>query len=827
MKSKFYFLFTVVIYFLFAFHLNINDSYGEDLVINAEVVDIKEKGNSIFAYGNVNITDNKNISIKGNEVKYNKIDSIVEAKGDVIFIDKEKKYKASSDSIIYKKNRNILEVSGNVILNNYVNSYNIYSNEIIYDKFNGTIQSLGSTKIELDSGYTIYSNDIKYSDSKKVFYSNKETKIEDQNKNKFELSDFQFDLKKKIFKAKNINFLDRENNLLEINNGLVNMNNKEIIGSDFKFTFNKNILGNSENDPRLFGRYIIINQSEMKMKKSIFTSCKIIEGKCPAWSLSADDISHVKSKKRIEYKNAWLKIYDTPVAYFPYFFHPDPSVKRQSGFLFPEFSNSSNLGFSTQIPYYTAMDYDKDLTISPRIYTNNNIFLQSEYRQAFKNSNLVTDISYNKKDNTNTHFFSTLKGEFDNSFYEMRIESVSNTNYLKKYQVKSPLIRNYSTLNSTFLIETQTENSDFSSSIDIIEDLTKQNNDRFEYIFPNYEFSKTTDLNNGIFETINYKSSGSYHKFNTNVDEADFINDLIFSSSNNNLNFLDHSEADLKFLIRNVNTYGDLSQTYKDDKDYKILSTLLYNIKYPLYKDGKKGKNFLTPVASFRYSPNKGLNLKDESQLLQFQDLFNLDRISNKTIESGESLTLGLEYKKINHKNEDKLALGFAINYRNEEDLDLPNSSSLGNKTSDLIGYSGINITENLSFDYNFSIDNNLNETNYSLASLNYSSNKFKTSFEYMEKSNYIGDESYLINLTEFEIDKSNQIAFETNKNLDKNITDYYNLIYTYKNDCLEASLVYNKQYYNQDDINSGNNLFFKISIIPFAQINSPNISNE
>ena len=96
-----------------------------------------------------------------------------------------------------------------------------------------------------------------------------------------------------------------------------------------------------------------------------------------------------------------------------------------------------------------------------------------------------------------------------------------------------------------------------------------------------------------------------------------------------------------------------------------------------------------------------------------------------------------------------------------------------------------------------------------------------------MEKSNHIGDESYLINTTEFEINKSNLIAFETNKNLDKNITDYYNLIYKYKNDCLEASLVYNKQYYNEDDVNSGNNIFFKISIIPFGQISSPNISNE
>ncbi len=827
MRSKFYNFFTVVIYFIFVFYLNINNSYSKDLVITAEIVDIKENGNLIFASGNVNITDNKNISITGNEVKYNKIDSIAEIKGDVILIDKEKNFKASSDIIIYEKNKNILKTIGNVILNNNINNYNIYSDKIIYDRLNGIIKSFGETKIEYQNEYAIYSNDITYNDLKKIFYSNKKTKIEDQDNSKFELSEFQFDLKEKIFKANKINFSDRDNNLLEMNNGLVNINNKEIVGSDFKFTFNKNILGNSENDPRLFGRYLITNQSEMKMKKSIFTSCKIIEGKCPAWSLSADDITHVKSKKRIEYKNAWLKIYDTPVAYFPYFFHPDPSVKRQSGFLFPEFYNSSNLGFSTQIPYYKVLDYDKDLTISPRLYTNDNIFFQSEYRQEFENSNLVTDISYNKKDNSNSHFFSTLKGEFDNSYYELRIESVSNTNYLKKYQVKSPLIKNYSTLNSTFLIETQTDDSNFSSSIDIIEDLTKQNSDRYEYIFPNYEFSSTSYLDDGVFETINYKSSGSYRKFNTNVDEAELINDLVFSSSNN-FNFLSYSETDFKFLIRNINTYGDLSQNYKDDKDYKILNTLLYNVKYPLFKNEKKGKNFLTPMASLRYSPNKGLNLKNESITpLTFQDLFNLDRINNKTIESGEALTLGLEYKKINNYNEDKLNLGLAINYRNEEDRDLPTSSSLGKKTSDLIGYSGINITENLSFDYNFSIDNSLSETNYSLASLNYSSNKFKTSFEYMEKSNHIGDESYLINSAEFEINKSNLIAFETNKNLDKNITDYYNLIYKYKNDCLEASLVYNKQYYNEDDINSGNNLFFKISIIPFGQVSSPNISNE
>jgi LPS-assembly protein len=52
------------------------------------------------------------------------------------------------------------------------------------------------------------------------------------------------------------------------------------------------------------------------------------------------------------YKNAILKIYDVPVLYFPKFFHPDPSVKRRSGFLQPQFNNSETLGSSLYIPYF-------------------------------------------------------------------------------------------------------------------------------------------------------------------------------------------------------------------------------------------------------------------------------------------------------------------------------------------------------------------------------------------------------------------------------------------------------------------------------------------
>ena len=54
--------------------------------------------------------------------------------------------------------------------------------------------------------------------------------------------------------------------------------------------------------------------------------------KCPPWILQAKKITHDKIKKTIYYEHATLKVYDIPIFYFPKFFHPDPTVKRQSGF---------------------------------------------------------------------------------------------------------------------------------------------------------------------------------------------------------------------------------------------------------------------------------------------------------------------------------------------------------------------------------------------------------------------------------------------------------------------------------------------------------------
>ena len=54
-------------------------------------------------------------------------------------------------------------------------------------------------------------------------------------------------------------------------------------------------------------------------------------------------------------------MFDVPVFYFPKFFHPDPSVIRQSGFLKPELM-SPKLGTSFYLPYFHVISDNKDLT---------------------------------------------------------------------------------------------------------------------------------------------------------------------------------------------------------------------------------------------------------------------------------------------------------------------------------------------------------------------------------------------------------------------------------------------------------------------------------
>jgi LPS-assembly protein len=125
---------------------------------------------------------------------------------------------------------------------------------------------------------------------------------------------------------------------------------------------------------------------------------------------------------------------------------------------------------------------------------------------------------------------------------------------------------------------------------------------------------------------------------------------------------------------------------------------------------------------------------------------------------------------------------------------------------------------------YISSLRNNLRDLSYENLVAEFSMNKFVTTFDYMNENNTSTKTSFLSNKTSIMIDDTNSFSFSTRKNKTKDLTEYYKFMYQYKNDCLAASIEYNKDFYSDRDLKPDESILFKLSIIPFAETSSPNL---
>ncbi len=760
--------------------------------------------------------------IESSEINILKKESIVHAKNGVnIFSDDGIEIKA--DELIYDKKKSILKLSGNVKIIDKTNDFSTEGNEYIYYKKKEKIVSAGISYSKIKSKFFLESNNLVFERNLQEVYSEKETKIEDTNNNIFIAKKFKINLNNNYLKAKNLSLYDNSNNQYFLNFALVDLNNNKFLGSDIFIDFEDSLFGNNENNPRLKGNSIISEKDESIVHKGTFTTCKQEKDKCPPWTIYADKVTHKKAKKRIEYKNAWLKIYDKPVLYFPYFFHPDPTVKRQSGFLMPSFENSNNSGTSIQIPYYKVISGNKDLTFSPRLFLNDEILIQNEYRQANQNSNLIIDLGVNKDGNSfKNHFFADLKSLKQNKILDIHLETVSNDTYLKRKNIVSNIIEDTSSLHSYINYNFFDLSSSFEMSFEVFEDLSKNKSDRYEYIFPNFNYEKSLNDNKNLNGDLTYTFRGFNKNYNTNIDEKVLVNDFKYFSFPKLSSTMEGLQTSYKMLLRNINSNSTNSSKFKNGDDQKILSSIILESSLPLKKEKIDSKSFLTPRISARYSPNSTKNNLDTNVKLDYQNIFSLDRIDDNAVEGGESLTFGLEYASLNKNGDNIFDLSVANILRFNKNPDLPKIHNLNDKRSDFIG--NLNYIPSKYFDvnYQFSLDENVKDSNYDLIKANININNFVTSFEFLDEDNHLNNNSYLKNKTKLSFNNNKSISFETSKNLDQNITDYYNLIYEYENDCLTAAIEYNKSYYTDADVKPEQSLMFSLKIIPFGKVYSP-----
>ena len=113
--------------------------------------------------------------------------------------------------------------------------------------------------------------------------------------------------------------------------------------------------------------------------------------------------------------------------------------------------------------------------------------------------------------------------------------------------------------------------------------------------------------------------------------------------------------------------------------------------------------HYITPIASIRYSPNGNEDLSEKNILLNYDNVFDLNRIgSSYQVEGGESLSLGFEFKREKNDGTNILDLKFAHVLKPDENNNLPSKSKLDKTRSDIFGSLNYNINNNIRTNYFF-----------------------------------------------------------------------------------------------------------------------------
>ena len=778
----------------------------------------------IFEIANIEITDNGNIYKGKNRGK--------------ILTDTQ--LELVSDNFEYIKKTNQLKATGNVQLFDLMSNISINAETILYFKDKNKITSIGKTSIKISNNYTIKGYDLTLLMDEMLLSSNNKTSIKDNELNEYTLEKFQYFINQEILKGENIQVSISQNNQTNddkffIKTGFFDLKQNKFLAKDVAANLHKDLFGNNKNDPRINAVSAVGNEFITTFEKGVFTSCEKTD-KCPPWQLSAERIKHDKIKKQIIYKNAWLEIYDFPVFYFPKFFHPDPSVKRQSGFLSPSLGSSKNTGNSVSTPYFYSISDDKDLTLKPQLFDNNKFLLQNEYRQKTKKTLSVVDFGFisghdssvSDKGGTRTHIFtkSIIDLSLDNYNYstlKVDYQKTSNDNYLKIFDLESSIIPvSNDVLESTIKLDLEHEDYDLTTSFEIYETLKGSNSDRYQYVLPSYNFNKNFYLES-ITGSFNFNSYGNNTLEDTNVTESIIINDLNYSTLNS---FFDNGiKVNFDMFFKNVNTTGKNNSKYEASPQSELMSAYTYNMSLPMVKKTQTNFNTFEPKLSLRFSPHEMKNNKDLERRIDINNIFNSNRLSmNDSFEGGESITLGLNFKKekIETRNsiseiEEYIDFKLASVFRLDEEKKISTNSTLNKKNSNIFGQFDFKPNKNISLGYNFSLTNDFNTFEYNSLIAKLEFENFITEFDYLKEGGIVGDTNVIQNTTKYNFDSQNSISFNTRRNRRIDLTEYYDLVYEYKNDCLVAGIKYKKNYYNDADIKPVEELFFSITIVPLG----------
>ena len=278
-------------------------------------------------------------------------------------------------------------------------------------------------------------------------------------------------------------------------------------------------------------------------------------------------------------------------------------------------------------------------------------------------------------------------------------------------------------------------------------------------------------------------------------------------------------------MVRNSNYETKNTEEFKDDGTVNELHGVIsHKVSLPMKKGENNSTKLFSPNFMIRYAPGHMRNLRSKDIMLNYSNLYALNKTS--AVDNGLSAILGIDYKiseKKGNSEIEKLSLSVGQIFSNKENFDMPSKSSLDQKASDIVGAINYNFSEIGNIDYKFSLDENLNDLNYSNISTVLNFGKVQFNLDYLEQQNHIGNEHYASSGLTLNFNENNKLSFSTKKNFKTESTELYDLSYQYGIDCLTAGVLYRREFYQDvDDLKPKDSLMFTLTFVPFGSVKSP-----
>ena len=458
------------------------------------------------------------------------------------------------------------------------------------------------------------------------------------------------------------------------------------------------------------------------MEKVVYSPCDVCRNSEPLWQLKARKVKHDAASKNINYNDAFLEIKGIPVFYTPYFSHPDPTVKRRSGFLTPSFGGNSYLGASVTPRYFWNISDHEDLTYSPMITSDHGVVQDVRYRKYFYNGDISASGTYMKDKETDKDRGSLfLTGRYELNDYwvsDLDVNYASDRTYLKDLSLPK---EDDSWLSSSLKFQ-GFDNRNYASVegyyYQFISNALKEIDKPYVVPYFNYEnYGKVGEF--GAYNKTTVNSAIIHRDEENSSQRLSMINswNLPYTSPyGEKYRMVASVKTDLYNIDNYTNQYGEKF----DGGVARVFPQLGAEWRLPFVRATETSRQILEPTIVAVLAPNGGNKENeipnDDSQDVELDDtnILDLDRYAGyDRNDTGSRISYGFNWSAYgNRTGRTSAFLGQSYNFSKDESFSQDDMQE--GYFSDYVGRINAAPSQYLDLDYRFKLDKDTLELKYS-----------------------------------------------------------------------------------------------------------------